>query len=144
FKEGEECCSPMPLDAMKGPREKLMYVLCVLTKTGTQMPDYLATVDVDPKSPTYCQVIHRLQMPYINDELHGMVWNTCSSPSGDTTKKRNQLVIPCFSSSRIYAVDTGTDPQAPCLLKVGRLQAREMAGQGLWEGTRGTLNLLIP
>ncbi|XP_026547438.1 methanethiol oxidase-like isoform X2 [Notechis scutatus] len=42
---------------MKGPREELMYVLCVLTKTGTQMPDYLATVDVDPKSPTYCQVI---------------------------------------------------------------------------------------
>ncbi|XP_058016688.1 methanethiol oxidase-like isoform X2 [Ahaetulla prasina] len=42
---------------MKGPQEKLMYVLCVLTGTGTQMPDYLATVDVDPKSPTYCQVI---------------------------------------------------------------------------------------
>lgn len=39
-----------------GPQEKLMYVICVLTKTGTQMPDFLATVDVDPKSPTYCQV----------------------------------------------------------------------------------------
>lgn len=39
-----------------GPQEKLMYVLCVLTRMGTQKPDYLATVDVDPKSPTYCQV----------------------------------------------------------------------------------------
>ncbi|XP_026547437.1 methanethiol oxidase-like isoform X1 [Notechis scutatus] len=109
---------------MKGPREELMYVLCVLTKTGTQMPDYLATVDVDPKSPTYCQVIHRLQMPYINDELHFMSWNTCSNPLGDTTKKRNRLVIPCFNSSRIYVVDTGTDPQAPCLFKV--IEPREV------------------
>ncbi|KAG8137191.1 hypothetical protein E2320_005706 [Naja naja] len=123
-KEQEECCCPMPLDAMKGPGEKLMYVLCVLTKNGTQMPDYLATVDVDPKSPTYCQVIHRLPMPYINDELHFMAWNTCSSTLGDTSKERNRLVIPGFNSSRIYVVDTGTDPQAPCLFKV--IEPREV------------------
>uniref|UniRef100_A0A8C5SN71 Methanethiol oxidase n=1 Tax=Laticauda laticaudata TaxID=8630 RepID=A0A8C5SN71_LATLA len=110
----------MPLDAMK---EKLMYVLCVLTKTGTQMPDYLTTVDMDPKSPTYCQVIHWLQMPYINDELHFMGWNTCSSTLGDT-KKRNQLVIPCFNSSRIYVMETETDPQAPCLFQV--IEPREV------------------
>ncbi|XP_070622824.1 methanethiol oxidase-like isoform X1 [Erythrolamprus reginae] len=42
---------------MKGPQETLMYVVCILTRTGTQMPDYLATVDVDPESPTFCQVI---------------------------------------------------------------------------------------
>ncbi|XP_070622814.1 methanethiol oxidase-like isoform X2 [Erythrolamprus reginae] len=122
--EGEECCCPTPLDAMKGPQEKLMYVLCILTRTGTQMPDYLATVDVDPKSPTYCQVIHRLQMPYINDELRFMGWNNCSSTFGDTTKKRNRLVLPGFNSSRIYVVDTETDPQAPCLFKV--IEPREV------------------
>ncbi|KAL7978010.1 hypothetical protein Chor_004997 [Crotalus horridus] len=123
-KDAEECCYPTPLDAMKGPQEKLMYVLCVLTRTGTQKPDYLATVDVDPKSPTYCQVIHRLQMPYLNDELHFMGWNTGSSCFGDPTKKRNRLVLPGFNSSRIYVVDTGTDPQAPCLFKV--IEPREV------------------
>ncbi|XP_070622816.1 methanethiol oxidase-like isoform X1 [Erythrolamprus reginae] len=127
--EGEECCYsercyPTPLDAIKGPQETLMYVLCILSRTGTQMPDYLATVDVDPESPTYCQVIHRLQMPYINDELHFMGWNTSCNTFGDTSKKGNRLVLPCYSSSRIYVVDTETDPQAPCLFKV--IEPREV------------------
>ncbi|XP_026543736.1 methanethiol oxidase-like [Notechis scutatus] len=118
-----ECCYPgpgypTPLDAMRGPRERLIYVTCVLTGTETQMPDYLATVDVDPESPTFCQVIHRLQMPCINDELIYTGWNTGSSCFGDSTKKRNRLVLPSFQSSRIYIVDTGTDPQAPCMFKV--------------------------
>ncbi|XP_077176728.1 methanethiol oxidase-like [Paroedura picta] len=107
-----------PQDAMKGPREKLMYVSCILTGSGTQAPDYLATVDVDPESPTYKQVIHHLPMPYINDELHRFGWNACSSCFGDTSKKRNRLILPCLGSSRIYVVDTGTDPKKPSLYKV--------------------------
>ncbi|XP_077176346.1 methanethiol oxidase-like [Paroedura picta] len=103
---------------MRGPRERLMYVSCILTGSGTQAPDYLSTVDVDPESPTYCKVLHRLAMPYINDELHRFGWNACSSCFGDTTKKRNRLILPCFGSSRIYVVDTGTDPKAPRLHKV--------------------------
>nr|XP_056708331.1 methanethiol oxidase-like isoform X1 [Euleptes europaea] len=42
---------------MKGPRETIIYITCILTGTGTQEPDYLATVDVDPESPSYCKVI---------------------------------------------------------------------------------------
>ncbi|XP_077176389.1 methanethiol oxidase-like [Paroedura picta] len=109
---------------MRGPREKLMYVTCVLTGTGTQAPDYLSTVDVDPESPNYCKVIHRLPMPYINDELHRFGWNACSSCFRDTTKKRDRLVLPCFGSSRIYVVDTGTDQRAPRLHKV--IEPKEM------------------
>ncbi|XP_077176318.1 methanethiol oxidase-like [Paroedura picta] len=103
---------------MKGPRERLMYVVCLLTGSSTQSPDYLATVDIDPESPTYCKVLHRLPMPYINDELHRSGWNACSSCFGDCTKKRNRLILPCLGSSRIYVVDTGTDPSAPRLHKV--------------------------
>ncbi|XP_077177122.1 methanethiol oxidase-like [Paroedura picta] len=111
---------------MRGPREKLMYVICILTSSsiGPRAPDYLATVDVDPESPTYCKVIHRLPMPYIDDELHHFGWNACSSCFGDTTKKRNRLILPCFGSSRIYVVDTGTDPMAPRLHKV--IEPREV------------------
>ncbi|XP_077175979.1 methanethiol oxidase-like [Paroedura picta] len=113
-----------PLDAIRGPREKLMYVACVLTRTCTQQPDYLATVDVDPESPTYCKVIHRLPMPYINDELHWFGWHSASSCPGDTTKKHNKLILPCFGSSRTYVVDTEADQRAPCLQKV--IEAREV------------------
>ena len=44
-----------PLDAMKnGPREKLLYVMC--PNVSKDKPDSLATVDADPKSPTYGKV----------------------------------------------------------------------------------------
>uniref|UniRef100_A0ACB8G8P4 Methanethiol oxidase n=1 Tax=Sphaerodactylus townsendi TaxID=933632 RepID=A0ACB8G8P4_9SAUR len=64
------------------------------------------------------QVIHRLPMPNVNDELHHTGWNACSSCFGDATKKRNRLILPCLISSRIYVVDTGTEPRAPKLHKV--------------------------
>lgn len=42
---------------MSGPREKLLYIPCIQPNPEkTQKPDYLATVDVDPDSQTYCQV----------------------------------------------------------------------------------------
>ena len=41
---------------MKGAREKLLYLPCILSNTGIQKPDYLATVDADPDSPNYSQV----------------------------------------------------------------------------------------
>uniref|UniRef100_A0A8C7QUZ3 Methanethiol oxidase n=1 Tax=Oncorhynchus mykiss TaxID=8022 RepID=A0A8C7QUZ3_ONCMY len=103
---------------MKGPREEIVYLPCIYRNTGIQKPDYLATVDVDPKSPTYCQVIHRLPMPNLNDELHHSGWNACSSCFGDSSKKRNRLILPSLISSRIYIVDTGTDPRAPQMHKI--------------------------
>ena len=52
-------CGPgyaSPLDAMKGPREHIVYLPCIRTSPGVDKPDYLATVDVDPRSPTYSKV----------------------------------------------------------------------------------------
>ena len=47
-----------PLDAMRnGPREKLVYIPCIQPLAQeTHRQDYLATVDVDPGSPTYSKV----------------------------------------------------------------------------------------
>ena len=62
--------------------------------TGREKPDYLATVDVDPNSPTYSTVIHRLPMPFVGDELHHSGWNSCSSCHGDASADRRYLVLP--------------------------------------------------
>ena len=81
-----ECCGPgyaSPSEAIKAPREKLLYTIAIYTGTGIQKPDYLATIDADPKSPTYSKVISRLEMPGIGDELHHMGWNACSSCYSD-------------------------------------------------------------
>ncbi|KAF3813389.1 hypothetical protein GH733_018540 [Mirounga leonina] len=121
---------PSPLTACYplGPREEIVYLPCIYRNTGTEAPDYLATVDVDPKSPHYCQVIHRLPMPNLKDELHHSGWNTCSSCFGDSTKSRNKLILPCLMSSRIYVVDVGSDPRAPKLHKACAL----FFAQGPW------------
>src|ERR1700710_3095678 len=71
-----------PKEAMKGPREKLLFVTCTYANTGIDKPDYLAVVDADPDSKTYSQVVHRLKMPKVGDELHHFGWNICSSCHG--------------------------------------------------------------
>ncbi|KAJ7570579.1 hypothetical protein O6H91_01G127000 [Diphasiastrum complanatum] len=118
------CCSgggpgyATPLEAMAGPRETLIYVTAVYTGTGIEKPDYLATVDIDPTSPTYAKVIHRLPVDHLNDELHHTGWNTCSSCHGDGSLQRRFLILPSLVSTRIYVVDTLKDPKAPTIHKV--------------------------
>jgi selenium-binding protein 1 len=106
-----------PEEAIKAPREKLLYVIALYVGTGIKKPDYLATVDVDPESKTYGQVIHRLPMPNVGDELHHFGWNTCSSCHADASKQRQYLILPGMASSNIHIVDT-KDLRAPKLHKV--------------------------
>ncbi|HXG24198.1 MAG TPA: selenium-binding family protein [Chthonomonadales bacterium] len=118
--ESHACCGPgyaSPQEAMQAPCEKVLYVIALYGGTGINAPDYLATVDVDPGSPTYSQVIHRMSMPTVGDELHHFGWNACSSCHDDPTKSRRYLVIPGFRSSRIHILDTA-DERAPRLHKV--------------------------
>ena len=115
------CCGPgyaSPSDAIKAPNEKLLYTIAIYTGTGIQKPDYLATIDVDPDSPTYSQVIHRLEMPGIGDELHHMGWNACSSCHGDEAMSRKYLLVPGVRSNNIHVIDTATDPFAPKIHKI--------------------------
>ena len=67
---------------------------------------YVACVD-------HVQVIHRLPMPYIGDELHHSGWNACSSCHGDSSRRRDKLVLPSLGSDRIYFIDVGTKPRSP-------------------------------
>ena len=118
---GSHCCGPgyaSPAEAMKAPREKLLYTVALYIGTGIQKPDYLATIDADPQSPTYSQVISRLEMPGIGDELHHMGWNACSSCHHDSTKQRRYLIVPGVRSSNLHIVDCGIDQKAPRLHKV--------------------------
>lgn len=114
------CCGPgyaSPTEAIKAEREKLLYTVCIYQGTEIKEPDYLATIDVDPQSKTYSQVIHRLEMPNVGDELHHFGWNACSSCHGDPEKSRRFLVIPGNTSTRIHIVDTA-DERAPRMHKI--------------------------
>jgi selenium-binding protein 1 len=110
--DGPDRTFATPADARRSPRETLAYVVGVYAGTGVKQPDFLATVDVDPASPTYSQVRHRLPMPNVGDELHHTGWNACASCHG--TKARRYLILPGLVSGRIHVVDTA-DPAAPRL-----------------------------
>ena len=87
----DACCGPgyaSPVEARRAQPETILYTSALYVGTGIQQPDYLATVDVDPTSPTYSQVIARTPMPHVGDELHHFGWNACSSCHGDETKSR--------------------------------------------------------
>ncbi len=119
--DSASCCGPgyaSPEEAMAAEREKLLYTVCLYTGTGVEAPDYLATIDADPDSPTYSQVIARTEMPNIGDELHHTGWNACSSCHDDSSKERKFMIVPGVRSSRIHIIDTATDPANPTLHKV--------------------------
>lgn len=113
-------CGPgfaTPLDAFRSDRqEKCVYIPCIVPDKSR--PDYIVTVDVDPNSQTYSKVIHRLPAAYLGDELHHTGWNACSSCYGDATRSRSRLIVPALGSSRIYVVDTATNPRKPKIDKV--------------------------
>jgi methanethiol oxidase len=124
-----ECCGPgyaSPEEAMRAAPEKLLYTVALYVGTGIQQPDYLATIDVDPTSPSYSRVIARTSMPRVGDELHHFGWNACSSCHGDESKSRRFLVVPGNRSSRIHILDTA-NASAPRLHKV--IEPEEIAAK---------------
>ena len=106
-----------PADAMRSPREKDLFVTALRVGIDTNGHDYLATVDVDPASPTYSTVVDRVTMPNAGDELHHFGWNACSSCHADPDKSRRFLVVPGIRSGRIHILDAA-NPRAMKLHKV--------------------------
>lgn len=110
---------PSPKMAMAASPEKLAYV-AMLSASGSK--DALAVVDLDPKSPTYTQVVHQVEMPNPGDELHHFGWNACSSclcpHSPHPHMERRYLIVPGLRSSRIHIIDTKPNPRKPHIVKV--------------------------
>lgn len=117
---GACCAGPgyaSPQEAIKAPREQVVYTICIYTGTGVEKPDYLATIDVDQASPTYGEVIHRTETGVIGDELHHMGWNACSSCHDDGSAERKYLIVPGVRSTNFHIIDTATNPRQPKLVK---------------------------
>ena len=102
---------------MRSPRETVAFVPVILVGTGRKKPDYMAVVDVDPASPSCGQVLYRIPMPNVGDELHHFGWNTCSSCHGQAGKVRRYLVVPGLTSGNIHVIDLLHSP-TPLLCKV--------------------------
>jgi len=120
---------PSPRLASEAPAEALAYMV-TFDPTG-QAPDALLTVDVSATSPTYRQVVNRLEMPNLGDELHHFGWNACSSAlcpyAPHPHVERRYLLVPGLRSSRIYVIDTKPDPRSPKIVKT--IEPEEIASR---------------
>src|SRR5437764_3292702 len=116
---------PSPRSAIEAPREELAYVVTLNEAgtgaaapdaTGEPKPDALTVVDLASG-----EVVGRLDMPNVGDELHHFGWNACSSALCPTMPhphiERRYLLVPGLRSSRMYIVDTQPDPRAPKIVK---------------------------
>lgn len=116
-----------PRMAMKAAPERLAYV--AMFDPERHNPDGIATVDVDPDSPSYARIVGRTLMPTAGDELHHFGWNACSSclcPNAPHPHvERRYLVAPGLRSSRIHILDTKPDPRNPQIVKT--IEAEEVA-----------------
>ena len=112
---------PTPQMAMEAPAERIGYV-AAMRPPGSDQPDAMLVVDLDPESPTYSQVLSQLDLPYVGDELHHFGWNACSSAlcgsSAHPHLERRFLIVPGMRSSRIYIIDTQPDPRRPRISKI--------------------------
>ena len=97
--------------------EKTAYVLGLRVGTDVDAPDFLATVDIDPDSETYGEIVDRLEMPNRGDELHHFGWNACSSSCHIEGLERRYLVVPGNRSSRLHIIDT-EDRRQPEIVSV--------------------------
>jgi selenium-binding protein 1 len=111
---------PSPKMAMDAPREELAYV-AILNPAANHRPDALAVLDVNPASSSYTQIVGRLDLPNVGDELHHFGWNACSAALCPTMPhphvERRYLLVPGLRSSRMYIVDTQPDPRQPKIIK---------------------------
>ena len=98
-------------------REQLAYVMGLYVGTDVDAPDFVAVVDLDPESETYQEVVDRIEMPSMGDELHHFGWNACSSSCHAEGLERSHLVVPGQRSSRIHVIDA-TDRRNPEIERV--------------------------
>jgi methanethiol oxidase len=111
---------PSPRLAAQAPAEKLAYVVTI-NPDARGRPDALVVVDLDPASRSHAQIVGRVEMPNVGDELHHFGWNACSSAlcpyAPHPHIERRYLIVPGLRSSRIHVFDTKPDPRTPRLVK---------------------------
>lgn len=94
------------VEEIEGPgasNGKFMYVVAV--NSGDEVnPDFLATVDIHPNSRTYGQIVSRLDMPEVGDNLHHFGYSL----------DQERLLVPGMFSSRMHVVDV-TNAKAPSM-----------------------------
>ncbi len=102
--QAETCLSPFVRRLDR--QEKYLYLFCV--DADAKDNDFLAVIDVDPKSPTYTKILNTVDLGTKGNETHH--WGY--------TDDRTRIWAGGLFSSRIWILDVATDPAKPRIEKV--------------------------
>jgi methanethiol oxidase len=92
------------------PDEELLYVVC--TDGEGDNPDFLAVIGADPSKPgLYGRILSRVDMPYLDDELHHFGYSL----------DQKRLIVPGLFSNRVHIFDVEKNPRRPRLISVEHL-----------------------
>jgi methanethiol oxidase len=108
----ETCQSPF-LPKVTG-QEDYVYVWTLGVKGVADGNDSMVTVDVNPKSPKYGQIVSRAPVPGQNEAHHA-----------GFTDDRRYLWAGGLDTSQIFVFDTGPDPAKPKLVKTIKTFAQQ-------------------
>src|SRR5690349_18873631 len=100
--DAETCLSPFVKRLNR--REKVLYVFCV--DADAKDNDFLAVIDVDPKSPKYGKITYRLDLGSTGNETHHFGF----------TDDRTRIWGCSLFSSRVFLIDVAEDPAHPKLV----------------------------
>ena len=98
----ETCISPY-IKGLQQP-EKVMYLWTLPAGEGR---DYLAVIDVNKASPTYGQVLKRVEVDSTGNEAHHMGF----------TDDRTKIWAASLNTSRLFIFDVAADPMNPKLIR---------------------------
>lgn len=98
----ETCLSPY----IKGLKEaeKVMYLWALPIGEGR---DFLAVIDVDKASPTYGQIVKRIEVESTGNEAHHIGY----------TDDRTKIWAASLNTSRLFIFDVSGDPRDPKLVR---------------------------
>ena len=113
-----------PRDAFRyATREKLVYIPCIVP--SKDRPDYLATVDIDPESPTFCKAWSNFTLESTTKDK--LVQKFMNFPNSNYPPLCNECKIQSIyhfdetiSYCRIYFDDLLFNDETFCLLQVNR------------------------
>jgi selenium-binding protein 1 len=78
-------------------QERFLYVSTIAQSESD--PDFVAVIGADPGQPDFGQIVHRMDMPNVGDELHHFGYSA----------DQRRLIVPGLFSNRIHVFDIGSD-----------------------------------
>ena len=87
-----------PAAAHGGDQQERFLYVSTIAQSATD-PDFIAVIGADPEQPDFGQIVNRVDMPNVGDELHHFGYSADQS----------RLIVPGLFSSRIHVFDIGSD-----------------------------------